>query len=163
MKVFVTGGAGFIGSHTCVELLSAGHEVVVVDNLCNSSRESLRRVEKITGRKVRFHKVDIRDERKLKRTSRGVPVPQKRDLRPREGSCEVSQRGKLETAPRGAFAHSGGVCEPCELYGSEIAVNDVHRPELRAGLVALRDVAEQRQVESGHVVVARSEERDSQS
>ena len=67
MKVFVTGGAGFIGSHTCVELLSAGHEVVVVDNLCNSSRESLRRVEKITGRKVRFHKVDIRDERKLGR------------------------------------------------------------------------------------------------
>ena len=67
MKVFVTGGAGFIGSHTCVELLSAGHEVVVVDNLCKSSRESLRRVEKITGRKVRFHKVDIRDERKLDR------------------------------------------------------------------------------------------------
>ena len=67
MRVFVTGGAGFIGSHTCVELLSAGHEVVVVDNLCNSSRESLRRVEKITGRKVRFHKADIRDERKLDR------------------------------------------------------------------------------------------------
>ena len=67
MKVFVTGGAGFIGSHTCVELLAAGHEVVVVDNLCNSSRESLRRVRKIAGRAVKFYKVDIRDEKKLDR------------------------------------------------------------------------------------------------
>ena len=67
MKVFVTGGAGFIGSHTCVELLEAGHEVVVVDNLCNSSRESLRRVAKIAGRAVRFHKADIRNERQLDR------------------------------------------------------------------------------------------------
>ena len=67
MKVFVTGGAGFIGSHTCVELLNAGHEVVVVDNLCNSSRESLKRVQKITGKAVKFYKADIRDERKLDR------------------------------------------------------------------------------------------------
>ena len=67
MKVFVTGGAGFIGSHTCVELLNAGHEVVVVDNLCNSSKESLKRVKKITGRAVKFYKADIRDERKLDR------------------------------------------------------------------------------------------------
>ena len=67
MKVFVTGGAGFIGSHTCVELLNAGHEVVVVDNLCNSSRESLKRVKKITGKAVTFYKADIRDERRLDR------------------------------------------------------------------------------------------------
>ena len=67
MKVFVTGGAGFIGSHTCVELLNAGHEVVVVDNLCNSSRESLKRVRKITGKAVTFYKADIRDERRLDR------------------------------------------------------------------------------------------------
>ena len=65
MKVLVTGGAGFIGSHTCVELLNAGHEVVVVDNLCNSSKESLKRVKKITDRSVTFYKVDIRDEKKL--------------------------------------------------------------------------------------------------
>ena len=67
MKVFVTGGAGFIGSHTCVELLNAGHEVVVVDNLCNSSKESLKRVKKITGKAVKFYKADIRDERRLDR------------------------------------------------------------------------------------------------
>ena len=53
MNILVTGGAGYIGSHTCVELLNAGHEVVVVDNLCNSSEKSLERVEKITGKKVK--------------------------------------------------------------------------------------------------------------
>ena len=67
MKVFVTGGAGFIGSHTCVELLSAGHDVVVVDNLCNSCSESLRRVRRITGRSVKFYKADIRDEKRMER------------------------------------------------------------------------------------------------
>lgn len=61
MKILVTGGAGFIGSHTCVELLDAGYEVIVVDNLCNSSQESLRRVEKITGKNVKFYEADIRD------------------------------------------------------------------------------------------------------
>ena len=61
MKILVTGGAGFIGSHTCVELLNAGYDVVVVDNLCNSSEEALRRVEKITGKKVTFYQADIRD------------------------------------------------------------------------------------------------------
>ena len=65
MKILVTGGAGFIGSHTCVELLNAGHDVVVADNLSNSSEESLRRVGKITGRQVPFHKVDIRDSTAL--------------------------------------------------------------------------------------------------
>ena len=67
MKVFVTGGAGFIVSHTCVELLNAGHTVVVVDNLCNSSKESLKRIKKITGKDVKFYKADIRDEKKLDR------------------------------------------------------------------------------------------------
>ena len=65
MKIRVTGGAGFIGSHTVVELLNAGHDVVVVDNLCNSSRKSLQRVKKITGRDVTFYKLDIRDGKKL--------------------------------------------------------------------------------------------------
>lgn len=67
MKILVTGGAGFIGSHTCVELLNAGYDVVVVDNLCNSSEKSLERVEKITGKKVTFYKADILDKEALDR------------------------------------------------------------------------------------------------
>ena len=61
MAILVTGGAGYIGSHTCVELLNAGYEVVVVDNLCNSSEKSLERVEVLTGKKVKFYKGDILD------------------------------------------------------------------------------------------------------
>ena len=61
MNILVTGGAGFIGSHTLIELMAAGHSVVVVDNLSNSNPESLHRVESITGQKVPFYKVDIRD------------------------------------------------------------------------------------------------------
>ena len=60
-NILVTGGSGFIGSHTVVELLNKGDGVIVVDNLCNSSEESLRRVEKITGKKVKFYQTDIRD------------------------------------------------------------------------------------------------------
>jgi len=60
-KILVTGGAGYIGSHTCLLLLEAGFEVVVVDNLCNSSLESLRRVEKLTNQFIRFYKVDLTD------------------------------------------------------------------------------------------------------
>ena len=62
MSILVTGGAGYIGSHTVVELLTAGYEVVVVDNLCNSSRESIARVEDITGKNVTFYEADILDE-----------------------------------------------------------------------------------------------------
>ncbi len=62
MKILVTGGAGYIGSHTCIELIEAGYKVVVVDNLCNSSLESLKRVEKLTDSDIPFHKVDVRDK-----------------------------------------------------------------------------------------------------
>ena len=62
MSILVSGGAGYIGSHTCVELLQAGYEIIVVDNLCNSSEESLRRVEKITGKKIPFEHLDLCDE-----------------------------------------------------------------------------------------------------
>ncbi|MBT3296004.1 MAG: UDP-glucose 4-epimerase GalE [Verrucomicrobia bacterium] len=65
MKVLVTGGAGYIGSHTALELLNAGHEVCVVDNLCNASRESLRRVEALTGRTVDFRELNILDKAAL--------------------------------------------------------------------------------------------------
>ena len=61
MSILVTGGAGFIGSHTCVELLNAGYEVVVVDNLYNASENALERVEQITGKKVTFYEADILD------------------------------------------------------------------------------------------------------
>lgn len=61
-RVLVTGGAGYIGSHTCIELMAAGHQVVVVDNLCNSKRESLTRVERIAGQALRaFVQADVRD------------------------------------------------------------------------------------------------------
>lgn len=65
MRILVTGGAGYIGSHTCVELLNLGHEVVVVDNLCNSSEESLNRVETITGKRPVFYQVDLLDRNSL--------------------------------------------------------------------------------------------------
>ena len=65
MSILVAGGAGYIGSHTCVELLEAGYEVVVVDNLYNASEESLKRVEKITGKTVTFYEADILDKEAL--------------------------------------------------------------------------------------------------
>jgi UDP-glucose 4-epimerase len=65
VKVLLTGGAGYIGSHTAVVLLDAGHEVVVVDNLSNASREALRRVEELTGRAAPLHEVDLRDRSAL--------------------------------------------------------------------------------------------------
>ena len=65
MAILVTGGAGYIGSHTCIELINAGYEVVVVDNLYNSSKESLRRVEEIVGKEIPFYEADIRDAKAL--------------------------------------------------------------------------------------------------
>ena len=62
MKILLTGGTGYIGSHTCIELIKAGYGVVVVDNLCNSSLESLKRVEELTDSDIPFHKVDVRDK-----------------------------------------------------------------------------------------------------
>ena len=65
MKILVTGGAGYIGTHTCIELIESGYEVVVVDNLRNSSLEALKRVEKITQQGILFHQVDVRDKAAL--------------------------------------------------------------------------------------------------
>jgi UDP-glucose 4-epimerase len=67
MSILVTGGAGYIGSHTCVELLNAGYDVVVVDNLSNSKPEALMRLRQITGKSVRFYEMDIRDRSGLSR------------------------------------------------------------------------------------------------
>jgi UDP-glucose 4-epimerase len=68
MKVLVTGGAGYIGSHTCVELMQAGHEVVVLDNLCNSHATVLGRIARIVGRAPEFSRVDVRDAAALRDT-----------------------------------------------------------------------------------------------
>jgi UDP-glucose 4-epimerase len=65
MKVLVTGGAGYIGSHTCVELLQAGHQVIVLDNLCNSREEALKRVQAIADKTVEFHRADLLDREAL--------------------------------------------------------------------------------------------------
>lgn len=65
MAVLITGGAGYIGSHTCVEMLNAGYEIIVVDNLSNSKLESLRRVRELTGRELKFYEVDILNREKL--------------------------------------------------------------------------------------------------
>ena len=67
MAILVTGGAGYIGSHTCVELLNKGYDVVVIDNLCNSNPESLRRVQELTGKEVKFYEGDVRDEALLEK------------------------------------------------------------------------------------------------
>ena len=72
--ILVTGGAGYIGSHTCVELLDAGFEVVIVDNLSNSKPESVRRIEKITGKQPKFYQADVRNSEALSEIFKENPV-----------------------------------------------------------------------------------------
>ena len=67
MSILVTGGAGYIGSHTCLELLRKGYDVVVVDNLCNSSKESLERVKGLAGKDLTFYEFNLEDKEKLRR------------------------------------------------------------------------------------------------
>jgi len=102
MKILVTGGAGYIGSHTVVELQNAGYDVVVVDNLSNSSEKSLERVEKITGKKVPFYKVDILD---------------------REGLNKVLDAEKVDACIHfaGLKAVGESVAKPWEYYENNIA------------------------------------------
>ncbi len=102
MAVLVTGGAGFIGSHTVVELQNAGYDVVVIDNLANSSEKSLKRVEAITGKKVPFYKVDILD---------------------REGLNEVFEKEDIDSCIHfaGLKAVGESVQKPWEYYQNNIA------------------------------------------
>ncbi len=67
MNVLVTGGAGYIGTHTCISLINKGHNPIIIDNLCNSKEEAVKRVEKITGKEITFYKDDVRDEEALKK------------------------------------------------------------------------------------------------
>ncbi len=69
-KILLTGGAGYIGSHTCIEMLNAGYDLVVVDNLCNSSRKSLECIEQLTGKSIDFYQADIQDLSALNRIFR---------------------------------------------------------------------------------------------
>lgn len=101
MAILVTGGAGFIGSHTVVELQSAGYDVVVLDNLSNSSEKSLERVEKITGKPVKFYKKDILD---------------------REGLNEVFEKEDIDSCIHfaGLKAVGESVKKPVEYYQNNI-------------------------------------------
>ena len=66
MRILVTGGAGYIGSHTAVVLLEQGHDVIIVDNLCNSKRVAVQRVEELSGKQVAFYQYDVCDEEKMR-------------------------------------------------------------------------------------------------
>ena len=89
-KILVTGGAGFIGSHTCVEFLESGYEVVVLDNLSNSKEEAIRRIEKITGKQVVFYKADMRDETAVRKAQENRKMNEmKHELH--EGGCPGSR------------------------------------------------------------------------
>ena len=102
MAILVTGGAGFIGSHTCVELLNAGYDVVVVDNLYNSSRKAIDRVEQITGKHISFYEADILD---------------------REALNEVFDKEKIDSVIHfaGLKAVGESVAKPIEYYYNNIA------------------------------------------
>lgn len=101
MTILVTGGAGYIGSHTCVELLEENYDVVVIDNLVNSSEKSIRRVEEITGRKISFYQGDVRDKLILNR------IFQKHDI-----DCVIHFAGLKSV--------SESVRIPLEYYGNNL-------------------------------------------
>ena len=102
MKILVTGGSGYIGSHTVIELINAGHEAVVIDNLSNSSEKSLERVAKIVGKEIPFYKVDIRD---------------------REGLEKVFEKEKIEACIHFAGLKAAGesCVKPWEYYENNIS------------------------------------------
>lgn len=101
MAILVTGGAGYIGSHTCVELLNAGYDVVVVDNLFNSCKEALDRVQEITGKTLKFYEVDILD---------------------REGLTKVFEAEQIDSVIHfaGLKAVGESVAKPLEYYHNNI-------------------------------------------
>ena len=101
MVILVTGGAGYIGSHTCVELLNAGYDVVVVDNLCNSCKAALDRVQEITGKTLKFYEVDVLD---------------------REGLTKVFEAEEIDSVIHfaGLKAVGESVAKPLEYYHNNI-------------------------------------------
>ncbi len=101
MAILVTGGAGYIGSHTCVELLNKGYDVIVVDNLCNSCKEAVDRVQEITGKTLKFYEVDILD---------------------REGLTKVFEAEQIDSVIHfaGLKAVGESVAKPLEYYQNNI-------------------------------------------
>ena len=101
MSILVTGGAGFIGSHTCVELLNAGYDAVIVDNLYNASEKVIERIEEITGKTVKFYQVDVRDA---------------------EGLDEIFEKEDIEAVIHfaGLKAVGESVAKPLEYYDNNI-------------------------------------------
>lgn len=101
-KILVTGGTGFIGSHTCVELLENGHDVVVMDNLVNSKKEALARIKKITGKEVKFYQTDILDF---------------------DGTCKIFEENKIDAVIHfaGLKAVGESVKKPLEYYHNNIS------------------------------------------
>jgi len=118
LNILVTGGAGYIGSHTCVELLNENHEIIIVDNLSNSKIESVKRVEEITGKKIKFYEVDILDKYKLN---------------------EVFTRHKIDVVIHfaGLKAVGESVAKPLEYYHNNVA-----------GTISLCEVMKQNNVKS---------------
>lgn len=120
MSILVTGGAGFIGSHTCVELLNAGYDVVIVDNLYNASEKAVDRVKEITGKDLKFYQVDIRD---------------------REGLNEVFDKEDVESVIHfaGLKAVGESVQKPLEYYenniGGTITLCDVMRSHVVKNII----------------------------
>ena len=112
MSILVTGGAGYIGSHACVELLEAGKEVVVLDNLANSSAEALRRVEAITGKKVTFYEADMLD---------------------REAVADIFRKEKIDSVIHfaGLKAVGESVAKPLEYYHNNITGTLILCDEMR--------------------------------
>ncbi len=101
MKILLTGGTGYIGSHTAIELIENGNDIVIVDNLSNSSKEVINRLNKITKTKVPFYEVDIRNKSKLEEIFEQVTFFENRRLygSPLKGKsvfCCVIRLGKME-------------------------------------------------------------------
>ena len=103
MAILVAGGAGYIGSHTCVELLKEGYEVVVVDNLYNSSEEALKRVEQITGKTVKFYEADILDREALNKIFDAEDIDSVINfagLKACQAGCRASREARYLLMPR---------------------------------------------------------------